>query len=146
MQGHWRAWGKPENSSGLFPDVTLAMRSTSDILNKHSRWPKRPSFFFYGCPKLPFFSYIFFFPSIFSHPHTHSRSHPAMNLGQQTVKDVKLIPQLHGENVYMWRRERETEVLFEVGLEHQTLHLKQDERLKAWLKFFQQKEMDSVMA
>lgn len=61
---------------------------------------------------------------------THSLSHPAINLGQQTVKDVKLIPQLRGENAYMWRRERETEVLFEVELEHQTLHLEQDERLK----------------
>lgn len=90
----------------------------------------------------------YFFLSILSHPHTlfPHVSHPAINLGQQTVKNVKLIPQLRGESVYMWRRERVTEVLFEVELEHQTLHLEQDEWIKGWLKFFQQKEMDSVIA
>lgn len=144
MQGHQRARDRPENSSGLFPDAILALRSMYDSLNKYSKWPKRPSFFL--CLSwTPPLSYIFF-SSILSHPHTLSLSHPAINLAQQTIKDVKLIPQLHGENVYMWRRERETEVLFEVELEHQTLHLEQDERLKGWFKCFQQKEMDSVMA
>lgn len=131
MQGHRRAWGRPENLSGLFPDVTLALRSMSDILNKHAKWPKRPSLFSMLVLNSPSFPTSFFSNSqSSSHSLSFSLSHPAINLGQQTVKDVKLIPQLHGGNVYMRRRERETEVLFEVELEHQTLHLEQDERLK----------------